>query len=312
MPIAEYLNSRGRFVLLQLPTFRTVVRLERGSFSLVAHKAQRRMSKIRSDYSTFIRSTAFPTCPFGGMHYLPDENAKPFQHKTASVHKTVKRFFREIADNWDGLTEEARDEIQDILTVRWKNSGSDRTMNQPEYVGPSVREFDEQAKRGPGFIELSYTYCRLDQVIVAEPLSMAYKRLDSLLWHWLMDADTQICSRVERDLTWLSDRPRIYKAVTEAIYIRRKWTRDIATIPLGHYAVWLHVMGRVEAARLIERLAERLQSFYKQWRGKNRNDGSVTSRKDAIKVLGKVGRIIPQFREAMEPPLDLDALVATS
>jgi hypothetical protein len=98
--------------------------------------------------------------------------------------------------------------------------------------------------------------------------------------------------------------------MSDAVYVNRKYTLDATRIPLDHYSVWLQVLGRTEAYRIIAKLSERIQKFYKQYRGKNKYDGSFTSRKAAVKVFAQVASYIPKFREAVESPFNVDALLA--
>ena len=60
---------------------------------------------------------------------------------------------------------------------------------------------------------------------------------------------------------------------------------------------------------VIVELNDKLQKFYSEWRGRNRQDGKSTSRKSAIKVLSTVPKYIDRFSAAMDSPLDVDALV---
>jgi hypothetical protein len=74
----------------------------------------------------------------------------------------------------------------------------------------------------------------------------------------------------------------------------------------------MSILGRKSAERILRDLHKRVSKFYDDHKGKNKNDGSKSSRADAIEFIDSLTPLYEQFAVAYEKPLDVDALKETA
>jgi hypothetical protein len=309
MTISDYLNKRGKFALITLPYCRTTAKTRRGMFNLIPKNPREKIIKLRSRYSQIIRRTAVPKAVFGNVYYMPNENEKTFRHSSVRVYDSAHRIFADLYRYWSDYTTETLDEMLDTLRVRWTASGSDKSMEYCEYVAQSKSQFRDVIKEGPVTELPKYTFFLLEDPPATTPTRKVHHGLRAVLWNWMMDCEEAIVTTVTKGLQWLADRPGVYRASTDAIYVRRKYGRDVCKVPVGAYCTWLNLLGRIKAAELLSKIDKLLADFHAEHRGENKLDASYTTRKAAIKLLSNFDSYIPVFLDSMKSPLNVDALV---
>jgi len=308
MSIAQYLNLQGTFLFVELPTFQLSGRLARGTFPLVPHKWRHRMWKIRSDCYRLLRCTTLPVGIVDVLHYLPEGNRRAFQNSALRIHKRTKRFLTEVKSQWRKLTAAGREEVEDMLTLRWSGGPAKQSVSQARYLRESLSDFDKYVANGPNPKYFTYSYCSFDGSTTKKPQHHCCLKFNVLLWKWLMSCDTRLQEILRADLDYLVGRAQLYRAMDNKTYTRRNCVRDVRDAAFTEYAASLRVLGRSEAAKIVQKFADKLQAFHLKYKGKNRVDGSSTSRLPAARLFEIVPNVISDLLDALDAPLNIDAL----
>ena len=254
----------------------------------------------------------FPCLMDNVMRYIPLSSCPDFEQYFYRFRRNWTKLTKEIDENWASLVTDARYVMNDRLTQNWMHSSVRQSMTQHEYCGPALQTFDKMANRGAVFTLPYFTYIHVAPDTRNAPDNVAYRGFEARLYHWLRECDHESQTYILKKWDWLSGRVRAYKAVTDKMYINRQWHFDIKKLHMHRCADWLRVLGRAPAERILRCLHTRLTKFYAEHKGKNKNNGSKSSRSAAMKFIESLTPLRKQFDAVCEEPLSVDSLRETA